>query len=179
MSQDKKAEELYKELIRNAYIPQRFQDKKLSNYKATNKNKKIYEKIQGYGRNFSEHRKEGDWLLLSGDYGLGKTHLAIGLLKLVAYYYAKDYAKRRSDYPVSIIKEKENIRAVLFKNITDMLQDIKKAYNHYEVNEDEIIWKYQTMPFLVIDDLGAEKISDPRKDGPDWKQEKLILKTEK
>ena len=175
MSKDKRIKQLYEDIIFNSYIPQRFKNKSLSNYKPYPKNNEIYSKIKDFGKNYMDHKKNGDWLLMSGDYGLGKTHLAVGLIKEVAKTYARQYVNRRMEFPVSIIKKKENMRPILFKNITDLLQSIKKAYNYIDVDEDQVMWEFQTVPFLVIDDLGAERLSkqDRKSDGPSWKQEKL------
>ena len=129
LSVDEKRKQIYEELIYNAYIPQRFKNKTLSNYEPYPKNEDIYEAAKEFAHNYMiEHRKKGNWLLMSGGYGLGKTHLAIGLLKKIAWEYAKEFVERRTDYPVSIITRKENTASVLFQNITSMLQEIKIKY---------------------------------------------------
>jgi len=166
LSLDRKVDELYKRIIYNAYIPQRFKEKSFDNYEPNKKNKKVYEEVLNYARKFYKHYENGNWLLMQGKYGTGKTHLAIATIKDAAYWFASNYSDKRIDYPVDAISTKENMRPILFKNVTDLLQDIKKAYNHIDVDEDQVMWKYQTKPLLVIDDLGAEKPSE-------WQQEKL------
>lgn len=163
---DRKIDELYKRIIYNAYIPQRFKEKSFDNYKPSEKNEKVYKEVLNFARKFYDHYENGGWLLMKGRYGTGKTHLAIAIIKKAAYWFASNYAEKRTDYPVDAIATKENLRPILFKNVTDLLQNIKKAYNHIDVDEDQVMWKYQTKPLLVIDDLGAEKPSD-------WQQEKL------
>ena len=80
-------------------------------------------------------------LLISGPCGSGKTHLAISILRQMI----------------------ENGRwlYVWFIPATDLLLEIKSAFEpDSRMNEADIIDKYVDMDFLVIDDLGAEYLTD-------------------
>jgi DNA replication protein DnaC len=85
------------------------------------------------------------WLVLWGTYGTGKTHLAAAI------------ANRRM----------ERSMPVLFLTVPDLLDHLKATFGPTsEVAYDERFEQIRTIPFLVLDDLGAEKQSD-------WAQEKL------
>ena len=78
-------------------------------------------------------------LLLYGNYGLGKSHLA----------------KSVTDGLI------EKGFSAIFISVPKLLRKIKSTYsNDSEVSEDEIINHLEQVDLLVLDDLGAEKQSD-------------------
>lgn len=83
---------------------------------------------------------DGKGLLFAGTPGLGKTHLAVGLLReLVA---------------------KRNVRG-LFVDYRDLLKQVQNSYNQaVSATELEVLNPVFTAEVLVIDDLGASKPSD-------------------
>jgi DNA replication protein DnaC len=86
------------------------------------------------------------WLLLTGTYGCGKTHLAAAI------------ANARIDlgYPV------------LFMVAPDLLDHLRGTFNPTsEVNYDDLFEQLRSTSLLVLDDLGAQS-STP------WAQEKLF-----
>lgn len=85
-------------------------------------------------------------LLLYGDYGLGKSHLAKSITDGVM---ANGYS-------------------AIFISVPKLLRKIKSTYsNQSELNEDDIISHLEQVDLLVLDDLGAEKTSD-------WTSERIF-----
>jgi DNA replication protein DnaC len=93
---------------------------------------------------FADH-PEG-WLVLSGGYGCGKTHLAASIAnQLVARY-----------------------ESALFMLVPDLLDHLRAAYNpESELEHDTFFDQVRNVPVLLLDDLGAQR-STP------WAQEKLF-----
>lgn len=86
------------------------------------------------------------WLLLTGTYGCGKTHLAAAI------------ANARIDLG----------QPVLFMVVPDLLDHLRGTFNpNSGVNYDELFEQLRTTPLLILDDLGAQS-STP------WAQEKLF-----
>lgn len=93
---------------------------------------------QRYADNFAYHRARGDGLYIEGTNGTGKTHLAAAIaLQLIG----------------------EGI-PVICKTSSDLLMDIKKAFDRPEVRESEVLDVYKKVELLIIDDLGKEQCSD-------------------
>jgi DNA replication protein DnaC len=82
----------------------------------------------------------GNGLLLTGSIGVGKTHLAVGMLQaLVAERGAKG----------------------LFYDYRDLLKQVQNSYNRsVEVTELEILQPVFEAEVLVLDELGASKPTD-------------------
>jgi DNA replication protein DnaC len=84
----------------------------------------------------NELRMEKDNIVLRGNTGSGKTHLAIAMLKMQALMDSR------------------------FVTVPDLLLKIRSSFNGGLETEDEIIREFSSMPVLVLDDLGAEKTSE-------------------
>lgn len=77
-------------------------------------------------------------MYIEGTNGTGKTHLAAAIaLQLIG----------------------EGI-PVICKTSSDLLMDIKKAFDRPEVRESEVLDVYKKVELLIIDDLGKEQCSD-------------------
>jgi DNA replication protein DnaC len=86
------------------------------------------------------------WLVLTGDYGTGKTHLAAAIA---------NYREQAGD-------------AALFIVVPDLLDHLRATYNpHSPISYDRRIEEIRTAPFLVLDDLGTESATP-------WAKEKLF-----
>ena len=85
-------------------------------------------------------------LMLVGPYGCGKTHLAAAILY------------RCAEYGV----------AGMFVVVPELLAKIRSSYNAHDGKADEIIEAAKDAPLLVLDDLGAEKVSD-------WVREQIYM----
>ena len=93
-------------------------------------------------KSIAEKQTEG--LIITGESGLGKTHLAASIAnKLI-----------------------ENDKIVLMGRLTMLLDMIKETFRDNTKSENELIELYSNVDMIVIDDLGTEKISG-------WALEKL------
>lgn len=160
-------ENVYEDMLKLAEIPKRYEEKSFNNfdesrlqYKKDNPVKKVKEYIKTY----KKRDKNGDWLVLTGGYGLGKTHLAIASIKKILKYYARKYAEKHKH---QLSYGRFNPKG-LFKTSSELIQEIRDTYDSDKKNEEELMTKLQTVSLLVIDDLGTEKASD-------WQHEKMYL----
>lgn len=86
------------------------------------------------------------WLLFQGNYGSGKTHLAIAI------------ACHRLEHGES----------VLFTTVPDLLDHLRSTFGpSSEIEYDDLFERVRNVPLLVLDDLGAESSTS-------WAQEKLF-----
>ncbi|MDQ3247889.1 MAG: ATP-binding protein [Chloroflexota bacterium] len=86
------------------------------------------------------------WLLLTGTYGCGKTHLAAAI------------ANARLDVG----------QQALFMVVPDLLDHLRAAFNpQSETSYDELFEQLRTTPLLILDDLGTQSSTA-------WAQEKLF-----
>jgi len=119
-------------------IPRRYRDKELKNFEVLNKNlKAVLKKVDDYieGESF----KEGRGLFFLGLPGVGKTHLAVAVLK-------EFFRKRRI--------------VGTFYDTNELLMNLKMSFDKYSSGGREILEEVINTPILVLDDLGAEKLSD-------------------
>jgi DNA replication protein DnaC len=147
-------------------IPKRFQDKTFNSYDPDNlSNKKNpYEKVREYVDTFADRNKNGDWLVLTGGYGLGKTHLAFAAARKIMKYYAEQFVEENPNS----LRYTRATKKIIFVNSSELVQKIRDSYDSDRVNEKEIMARYETIPLLIIDDLGTEKASE-------WQHEKMYL----
>jgi DNA replication protein DnaC len=81
-------------------------------------------------------------LLITGKTGCGKTHLSIALL----YELIKN--------------DRDAGRTIKFVPAIELLLEIRRSFNDNLITEFEIVKRYTGYDLLILDDLGAEKISD-------------------
>jgi DNA replication protein DnaC len=87
-------------------------------------------------------------LLLYGPYGTGKTGLAVALLR--------GYVEQEGE-------------PALFTTVPDLLDRIRRSYGGTaDEPERKLLDHAKTVPFLVLDDLGAERVTD-------WVAERLFV----
>ncbi|WP_200674431.1 ATP-binding protein [Persephonella atlantica] len=134
--------EITEDIFSRMRIPRRYRDKELENF--------IPEKK--YGHNFiltriedyinSEDFLEGKGLFLVGPPGVGKTHLAVGILK--------EFFKRKGVVG-------------LFYDTRSLLFNLKASFDG-SASSREILEEVIETPILVLDDLGSERLSDWARD---------------
>ena len=82
-------------------------------------------------------------LLLTGNAGSGKTHLAVAIFR--------EWVKT----------QKVTTNNALFITVTDLLLEIREVFSDKtDKTEAEIVNKYAREQYLILDDLGAEKTSE-------------------
>lgn len=126
-------------LIGQSGIKKRFLQRTFANFRCdTAERKKSYDIAKKYADNFKFHKSRGDGLYIEGTNGTGKTHLAAAIaLQLM----------------------NEGV-PVICKTSSDLLIDVKKAFDNKKVSEHEILEVYQNVDLLIIDDFGKEQCSD-------------------
>lgn len=126
-------------LLGQSGIKKRFQQRTFPNFRCdTAGRQQNYNIAKEYADNFAYHKANGDGLYIEGTNGTGKTHLAAALaLQLI----------------------NEGI-PVVCKTSSDLLLDIKKAFDSEYVKEHEVLSVYKKVDLLIIDDLGKEQCSD-------------------
>lgn len=132
-----KKKEKAKKILENSGIPERYKRKVFENFETTEYNRNIYLKVYDYAKNFDSQKKG---LLLTGEVGTGKTHLA----------------SATANYLINQLK------IVYMGNIIDILNKIRSSYNKdSEYTEDLIIKTFtERLDLLIIDDLGKEKTTE-------------------
>lgn len=164
LSKQQEFEAVYKSMMKKLDIPARFQNKTFDNYNPYEENQKIYNKIKKYAENFDEHYENGDWLVMSGGYGLGKTHLALAVARKAIKTFAKEYLKK-NPHSLNYMGDSK----ILFISSSNMIQSFRDSYDNDDINEEEFRERYKKTPLLIIDDLGTEKADN------DWLQEKMYM----
>jgi len=121
-----------------ALIPSRFRDRSFEGYIATEpKQIKALTVCREYAENFAEHFKAGRCLLLLGNVGTGKTHLAAAI--------------------ANHIMQTTNATAV-YRTVGGILQHIKGSYDREsEYSEADAFAAYTKPSLLIIDEVGATK----------------------
>jgi DNA replication protein DnaC len=133
-------------MITRAQIPRRYEHCTLESFepgfgRAVNK---TYEAAHLLARkfveNYSPSDKSGTGILLTGTIGVGKTHLAVGILQ-------------------SLVAERG--ATGLFYDYRDLLKQVQNSYNQ-KVNETEleVLRPVFEAEVLVLDELGASKPTD-------------------
>ena len=137
---------LYKKIIPTTNIKKRFKDKGYSDFMIEEENQTAYNALKEYKENFDIVLNNGESLLLIGDVGTGKTHLAIATILDLTYkptfYYYKLISKKYISLPI-------------------FLNDLKTS------KDERLLKYYSESTFLVIDDLGIENLNN-------WAREKVF-----
>ena len=94
-------------------------------------------------RHFAQHAQ--GWLLLSGGYGCGKTHLAAAIANFVV------------DLGIP----------TLFLTVPDLLDALRFAYDDPESTFEKRFDEIRSAPLLIMDDFGTQNATE-------WAQEKLF-----
>lgn len=81
-------------------------------------------------------------LFLSGKCGCGKTHLATAILREL------------------IINGRDIEKSIRFISTPEIYLAIRESYDKTGVSEREVINEYADLDLLLLDDLGAEKVSE-------------------
>ncbi|MBI3403408.1 MAG: ATP-binding protein [Acidobacteria bacterium] len=139
-------EQIGRDRLADANIPTRYQHCTIDNFTAYNESLELaVAKARRVTQSFPVNTRG---LLLEGDPGVGKTHLAVAVLKQII--------------------ETTGARG-LFYDTRDLLRIIRSTYDpSIRTTELEILRPVMTADLLVLDDLGAEKTSE-------WVEETMNL----
>jgi DNA replication protein DnaC len=127
-------------LLKLANLPDRYEHCELSNFEADPCGKSsasLANAKLAAGRFVEEYPVERDGLLLIGPIGVGKTHLAVGIMK-------------------ELISQKS--ARCLFYDYRELLKEIQNSYNaSVQTTEMEVLRPVFEAEVLVLDELGAVK----------------------
>lgn len=132
-------------IIKNSKMSKRNLNYKFDNFAPNTSNKKVLDNLKNYSEKLVNGiEKKG--LILVGNNGVGKTHLACSIAnKLI-----------------------ENGTPVIYGTLINLLAELRNSYDiDNNISEMEIIKLYENVDLLIIDDLGKEKPSE-------WGLEKLF-----
>ncbi len=101
------------------------------------------ERAHNQARQFAQ--KLDGWLLLQGDYGCGKTHLAAAI----------------GNFAVSLGVP------TLFITVPDLLDQLRFSYDNQDVDFEDRFDEIRHAPLLILDDFGTQNATN-------WAQEKLF-----
>lgn len=135
----KRKQERIERLLGKSGIKKRFQRRTFEKFITdTPERVRCYQIAKRYADSFSIRYENGDGLYIEGTNGTGKTHLAAAIaLQLI----------------------NEGV-PVVCKTSSDLLLDIKKAYDDEYTKESAALDVYKSVDLLIIDDLGKEQCSD-------------------
>ena len=135
--------EVINKIYKRNYIGKKFQNLNFENFNINSGNE-IAVKVANDYTNKCITKVQTKGLIITGESGLGKTHLAASIAnKLI-----------------------ENDKIVLIGRLTTLLDMIKETFRDNTKSENELIELYSNVDMIIIDDLGTEKISQ-------WALEKL------
>lgn len=132
-------------IIKNSKMSRRNLNYKFENFEVNSNNKKVYQCLKEYSEKLA-NSVERKGLILVGNNGVGKTHLACSIAN-------------------ELIKDGIPI---IYGTLINLLAELKNTYDvDNNISEMEIIKLYEKVDLLIIDDLGKEKPSE-------WGLEKLF-----
>ncbi len=125
------------EKLLRAMIPQMYKNCSFSNYKPqTNSQKRALKISKDFVERYPLVRKG---LLFQGPSGVGKTHLAVSIIKEL------------------ILKKNED---VLFYDVTKLINDLQMSIGPDKEGMKSILSRVENVKVLVLDDLGAHRMTE-------------------
>ena len=122
-----------KKQCRLASVPMKYAGKRFADYEVTQDNRDAVQMARWYA---SQKPKRS--LYFYGECGTGKTFLA----SLIAQEFLRDY------------------QTVIFGDVPELLAEIKRTFDNKGESAQEVLDRYYTCDLLILDDIGAGKITD-------------------
>lgn len=118
-------------------LGERFKDSTFDKFIVRDGSTKTLEVAKDYAEHFEEWGEES--LLIWGTYGNGKSHLAGAIAN---YLNSKN-------------------KLVIFQSVPDLLEKIRRTFNkNNDSSESDILNYLSECHLLILDDIGAEKVTD-------------------
>lgn len=139
---DRRASERVLSLLGRSAIPARFQDKSFDSYTVAPGNAvqaKVLAAARDYAETFPERLEDGRCMLMLGNVGTGKTHLASAV--------AAEVIRRHR-------------MSAVYSTIAEAIRNFKDNWTTRERAEGDIIKLYASPALLVLDELGMGWGSD-------------------
>jgi DNA replication protein DnaC len=136
-------------LVEKSGLSKRLKSYTFSNFKpyVSPEAARAVERVEEYLGSWEANKEEGKGLYLCGGVGTGKTHLAVAVLNEVV---------RKKRVPS------------LFVTVPELLDNLREAYNKPGRDLDEWMDAVQNADFLVLDDLGSERVTE-------WVRERIFV----
>lgn len=123
--------------ISNAQIPLDLKNKVLNNFLINDEeDEKIVDLAKRYMEQIVEKKTHLN-LMITGPTGVGKSHIAVGILK---YCYELKYFRNSVSYSTSF----------------GLANKVIATWNNPDLNEEDVLKEYTEIDLLVIDDLGYD-----------------------
>ena len=123
--------------IKNAQIPLDLKNKDLNNFLLTDEeDEKRVDRAKRYMKQIVEEKTHLN-LMITGPTGVGKSHIAVGILK---YCYELKYFRNSICYSTSF----------------GLASKVIATWKNPDLNEEDVLKEYTEIDLLVIDDLGYD-----------------------
>ena len=132
----RKQAEAHKNRFKHLNLGKRFDDATFDTYDTTSREQEIVKRTcQRYAETFSDRFVSGDGMILSGNPGTGKNHLAASIAKSVF----------------------DQNRTVLHTTVTRMMREVKESWGKSsEKTEREVVNSFINPDLLIIDEVGIQ-----------------------
>ncbi len=125
------------DLIDNAGIARRFEACEFDNYQAINQDAaKNLAACQRYASSWPERLNAGTGLVMTGNCGTGKNHLAVSMVKNIV---------------------RNHLASVEVTDVMRLTRAVKSTWRHNaETTEEEVIERFASLDLLIIDEVGVQ-----------------------
>ncbi|HCR1072524.1 TPA: ATP-binding protein, partial [Enterobacter kobei] len=124
-------------LIDNAGIARRFEACEFANYQAINQDAaRNLASCQRYTNSWPERLKAGTGLVMTGNCGTGKNHLAVSIAKTII---------------------RDHLAKVEITDVMRLTRAVKSTWRHNaEMTEEDVIERFASLDLLIIDEVGVQ-----------------------
>jgi len=131
----REAADRIRRLFRGSGLGERFKNCSFENFRKRPGTEKAYAKARDYADNITSNIRTGKGLIIFGEYGNGKSHLAAAVVNTAIQLG----------------------RTAIFERVPALLAKIRETYQGGEVTEHQIMRALTDADLVVLDDAGAEK----------------------